>query len=211
MSEIVYVFGNPAMPDYIKVGRTNRADVERRLKELSNHTGVPAPFECLYAAKVADAQVVEDALHDAFACDRPNPKREFFTTAPDRIIRLLKAFAISSDESETIQAEFDKDTDAEDKSARNRIAEISERRSRLKFSKLGILPGAELVFKRDDTKRCEVVDDRKVKYEGEVLTLSRLATTLLHSPTIVQGALYFTYEGELLTDLRDRLENDEEA
>ena len=81
----------------------------------------------------------------------------------------------------------------------------------MKFSKLGILPGAELVFKRDDTKRCEVVDDRKVKYEGEVLTLSRLATTLLHSPTIVQGALYFTYEGELLTDLRDRLENDEEA
>ena len=206
MSEIVYVFANPAMPDYIKVGRTNRTDVEQRLKELSNFSGVPAPFVCLYAAEVADAQKVEDALHAAFDCDRPNKRREFFTTASDRIITLLEAFAISPDESASVQEEFDKITDAEDKSAQNRIAERNERRSRLKFSEIGIPPGAELVFKNDPTKTCRVVDDRQVEYEGETCTLSRLATTLSQARTIVQGALYFTYEDELLTDRRDRME-----
>jgi len=140
MSEIVYVFSNPSMPDYIKVGRTNRADVEKRLKELSNPTGVPAPFECLYAAEVADAQKVEDALHAAFDVDRPNKKREFFTTDPQRIIKLLKAFELS-DESDAVQKVLDDNTSSEDKLAQHRIAEISERRSesiwRAKWKKKG--------------------------------------------------------------------------
>jgi hypothetical protein len=211
MSEIVYVFANPAMPDYIKVGRTNRDDVERRLKELSNHSGVPAPFVCLYAAEVADAEKVEDALHVAFDVDRPNKKREFFTTAPDRIIALLEAFAVSPDESASVQEEFDKITDSEDKSAQTRIAEINERRSRLKFSEINIPLGAELVFVKDETKRCRVVDDRRVEYEGETITLSRLAMTLSHSPTLVHGGRFFTYEGERLTDRRDRLEGQDET
>ena len=215
MSEIVYVFTNPAMPDYIKVGRTSRDDIERRLRELSYPSGVPAPFECLYAAEVADAQKVEDALHEAFACDRPNPRREFFTTAPDRIIALLKAYAIS-DASASIQEEIEKVTDAEGTLAQNRVAAISERRSRLRFSEIDISPGAVLAFKNDSTKKCEVVDDRKVKYEGETYKLSALAMRFLRESgrnplAMVQGALWFTYEGERLTDRRDRLESEEEA
>ena len=95
MSEIVYVFSNPAMPDYVKIGKTSRDDVKQRLKGLSDSSGVPAPFECLYAAEVADATKVEKALHAAFDVDRPNPRREFFTTSPERIITLLKAFAVT--------------------------------------------------------------------------------------------------------------------
>jgi hypothetical protein len=123
---------------------------------------------------------------------------------------LLEAFAVSPDERASVQEEFDKITDAEDKSAQNRIAERNERRNRLKLSEIGIPPGAELVFKNDPAKTCRVVDDRQVEYECEICMLSRLATTLSQSQTIVQGALYFTYEGELLTDRRDRLESEED-
>ena len=95
MPQIVYVFTNPVMPNCIKIGMTSQADVEQRLKDLSNPTGVPVPFECLYAAEVENAAKIEAAIHQAFDCDRINPKREFFTTAPHRIIALLKAHAIS--------------------------------------------------------------------------------------------------------------------
>ena len=211
MSEIVYVFANPAMPDYIKVGRTSRADLEKRLKELSNHTGVPAPFVCLYAAEVDDAQKVEKALHDAFDCDRPNKKREFFTTEPNRIITLLEAFAISPDESISVQKVLDETTTPEEKLTQQAfVAVINERRSDLRFSAIGIPPGSELVFVKDETKKCKVIDDRRVEYDGETFTLSRLAMMLLHSPTLVHGQRLFTYDGERLTDRRDRLESQDE-
>ena len=217
MSEIVYVFTNPAMPGLIKVGMTTRDDVKQRLKELSSPTGVPVPFVCLYATEVTDAQKVEDALHGAFDCDRINPKKEFFTTDPDRIITLLEAFARSGDESAAIQEEIDKVTDAEDKSAQSRVAKISERRSRLRFSEIGISLGAELTFKPDPTKKCRVVDDKnQVEYEGTTYNFSELAMKLLREKgntrlsSYAQGAYWFTYEGKRLTERRDELENEGE-
>ena len=54
MSEgIIYVFVNEAMPGYVKIGKTT--NLEQRLKQLYS-TPVPLPFECIYAAKVADMQ-----------------------------------------------------------------------------------------------------------------------------------------------------------
>lgn len=40
--EYVYVLTNPAMPEYVKVGRTN--NIERRIKDLSKDTSVPLPY-----------------------------------------------------------------------------------------------------------------------------------------------------------------------
>ena len=62
---IVYVLENAAMPGIVKIGRTSRDTIEERLGELYS-TGVPVPFDCVYAAKVADAERVEKALQDAF-------------------------------------------------------------------------------------------------------------------------------------------------
>ena len=45
---IVYVLSNPAMPDYVKVGKTSGIepkDVLVRMKELDS-TGVPRAFKC---------------------------------------------------------------------------------------------------------------------------------------------------------------------
>ena len=60
---IVYVLTNEAMPGYVKVGKTD--SIERRLRDL-DWTNLPLPFECFYAAKVADASFVESQLHEAF-------------------------------------------------------------------------------------------------------------------------------------------------
>ena len=123
MTGIVYIFTNPAMPGYVKIGRTSQADVEQRLKELSNPTGVPLPFECLYAAEVDDVVKVEAALHKAFVDYRANKRREFFTIDPQRIIGLLEAMYAKSDVTPATQEILDQITSPEDKEAQNNAIE----------------------------------------------------------------------------------------
>ena len=213
MSQIVYVFVNEAMPGYIKIGMTTRESLKGRLDTLSSHTGVPLPFECLYAAEVDDAKKVEDALHEAFDCDRPNKKREFFKTAPDRIITLLKAFA-KSDESVLVQNQLDTCTSPEERQAANRVAEENIRRSNLSFSAIDVPIGAELVFTKDETKKCRVAADHKnLEYEGRSWSLTALAKKFLLEIGITyatQGAYWFRYEGERLTERRERMEREAE-
>jgi hypothetical protein len=80
---IVYILINEAMPGYTKIGKTT-SPVEQRMKELDS-TGIPLPFECFYAARVADIDSVERKLHDAFLDRRVRPRREFFKIDPARV------------------------------------------------------------------------------------------------------------------------------
>ena len=219
MSEIVYVLQNPAMPDYIKIGRSTQTNLENRIRVLSNRTAVPERFVLLAAVVVEDAPKIEKLFHRAFAQFRARGS-EFFKIPSQPVTTLLEAFG--TDVSDSIQEEFDESTTPEERLTQQAyVAEISERRSILRFNELCIQPGAVLAFKNDPTKTCRVVDDRKVEYNGEITSLSALALMLLREggknpACAVNGNLYFTYEDEchgveLLTDRRDRLENEEEA
>ena len=218
MSEIVYVLTNPAMPDYIKIGKTTQANLKSRLNTLNNRTAVPEKFILEKAVVVEDATKIERLFHDAFASFRPTRSREFFKIEPEPVITLLEAFG--TDVSETVQKVFDENITPEEKETQQAFVaervEKNERRSHLRFSDIGILPGAELAFKFDSAKKCRVVDERKVEYAEETFTLSALAMKLLredgrHYSTMVQGALYFTYGGvETLADRRDRIETERE-
>ena len=76
------------------------------------------------------------------------------------------------------------------------------------FKNLGIKPGEFLEYIHDPTIKVKVLnDDRLVEYEGKEYHLSNLAQQLLGRPSRVQGPLHFSYNGEVLTELRDRLEN----
>ena len=54
---VVYVLTNPAMPGLVKIGKTTQNDVTTRISQLYT-TGVPLPFDCEYAVKVADMSSV---------------------------------------------------------------------------------------------------------------------------------------------------------
>lgn len=73
---IVYILTNPAIPNMIKIGMTTHEDVKFRMAQIYT-TGVPLPFECVYAARVANHDKVEKALHVAFGPDRVIPKGNF--------------------------------------------------------------------------------------------------------------------------------------
>ena len=78
------------MPGIVKIGMTERDDVQRRMAELYS-TGVPLPFECVIARQLedVDAARVENALHTAFDPSRVNPSREFFKIEPEQVEALL--------------------------------------------------------------------------------------------------------------------------
>jgi hypothetical protein len=77
MAEIVYILTNPVMPGVVKIGKTDREEVRSRVRELFT-TGVPVPFDCVYACVVENNEEVEKLLHKKFAAERINPRREFF-------------------------------------------------------------------------------------------------------------------------------------
>ena len=78
------------MPGFVKIGMTDRNDVQIRMAELYG-TGLPLPFECFVAREIEgrDAQDIENALHRAFEPYRVNPSREFFKIEPEQAEALL--------------------------------------------------------------------------------------------------------------------------
>ena len=87
MNEIVYILTNEAMPDYIKIGKTN--NVVRRIQDL-DWTNIPLPFQCYYAARVKDASFAETQIHSIFADNRVRSNREFFKVNPERVVAAIK-------------------------------------------------------------------------------------------------------------------------
>jgi hypothetical protein len=86
------------MPGLVKIGYTLSEDAAARIAQLYA-SGVPFPFKLEFAAKVTNADEVERALHRAFAPNRVNPKREFFSKGKERP-RIKKSAPSCSGQSE---------------------------------------------------------------------------------------------------------------
>lgn len=203
MSNIVYVLINEAMPNYVKIGKTD--NLEQRIRSLDN-TSVPLPFECFYAARVADATFVEKQLHDAFADARVRKNREYFEISPDRVVSALKIGTLEEVTPGVDYVDSDDDQKALDKAR--------TRRSAFNFEMVKIPNGAELVFTRDENVICKVIGSKKVEFAGEVTSLSAAAQKALEDMGLywkaVQGPMYWSYEGETLGERRYRLEMGDE-
>ena len=85
-------------------------------------SGVPVPFECAYACevKVSDSAKIERALHTAFAPNRVNANREFFSIKPEQATAILELFN-RKDITKEIVAEIENDLTPEDKVAGEKI------------------------------------------------------------------------------------------
>jgi hypothetical protein len=114
--EIVYILTNPVMPGVIKIGKTDKDDVTKRVKKLFT-TGVPVPFDCVYACEVSDNTIIEKELHTKFARYRINPNREFFWLTPKTAAKALQSYEIS-DVTPDLRAEADKRISESEKNAR---------------------------------------------------------------------------------------------
>jgi hypothetical protein len=106
---IVYILENPCIVDpdtkkpLYKIGRTQ--NLPQRLSDLYG-TGVPCPFDCVFACEVNDYKPVETELQKLFGDYRINPDREFFSINPtqlENIISILKRFDGFRDATEKVR------------------------------------------------------------------------------------------------------------
>lgn len=201
MKNIIYILTNEAMSDICKIGFTNQT-IEQRVSDLSRATGVPLPFEVFYAAEVSiDSYKFEQAFHSLLEDYRLNPKREFFSIAPEKLIKMIKLF-----EQKDITPKVDIVESPEEQKALDRA---KENRPRFNFDLVQIKPGSKLYFTRDNNITAEVLNSRQVLFEGEALSVSEAAKKALEKVNIfwkaVQGPEFWEYEGEILNDIRKKL------
>ena len=162
---IVYVLTNPAMPGYVKIGHTSQP-VEKRVRSLSG-TNVPRRYECAAAWEFKDAPAVEKALHDAFADHRGDVLREFFVLDPERVVAILRQFGR-------------RDVTPKRAAGEGEAEATPKKRGPFRFSMVPeIEPRAVLCFAMDEGITCTVVDDNRVEFEGEEMTLSAAAKRVL--------------------------------
>jgi hypothetical protein len=206
MAEIVYVLTNEALQGVVKIGRTTTS-VEQRIRELDN-TSLPLPFQCFYAAEVSNSSIVEGKLHRIFSDKRIRLNREFFRVDPGQVKE-----AIQLAEQKDVTPKVDVVVDESDVQALQKAVANEERRTRLRFTELGIPSGAVLTFSKDANVTCSVVTDGRVDFEGQVLSPSAAALQAIRKMgyqwAAVSGSDYWQFEDETLTARRLRLEDEQ--
>lgn len=193
--DYVYIFTNAAMPDWVKVGRTDC--IENRLNELSN-TSVPFRFECYADMKYPNEyiSVIESDLHEMLG-DTFDKEKEFFRTSPEivysyfqKIARHNKEFILTKHHVEAIPED-------------NKSVQTT-------FELLQIPVGAVLKYKKDESVECIVADNKSnVRFGGTIASLSGVAKLLLQAKS-ARGSDYFKWPdsdkpNETLTQRRERL------
>lgn len=228
-SGFVYILTNPSFrEDWVKIGKSSRP-VNIRSKELDN-TAVPLPFEIFATLQTVKYDKVEKLVHktiDRLTDLRIRQNREFFNVAPQIALDIFRDIAQTIDDAIVTEYEDNKPVrqysmaDAEitegkgthtDEPVHTTIMDKpkSTKKSRFKFSLVDIKIGEELVFLPTGI-RVKVASDDSIEYEGRIYKLSPFVGTFLPEDQQVpsgayQGAKYFTYKGEKLTDLRSEKE-----
>lgn len=210
---VIYILTNPSFPEYVKIGYAH--NIEKRLKQLNRSETVPFAFR-VYAVYAVNSELTDKELHKLI--DSLNPDLRTIETF-DGKARVKEFYAMSAEEAYCLLESIAKISGTLDRLKRlspeghevldeTLAAEIKEtaRRGPFRFSACGIPFGSDVVFCEDPSIRAKVLDDRHIEFGGETTSLSALAQKLKGFTHPVQGTLWFTYQGERLADLRDRLD-----
>jgi hypothetical protein len=199
--QIVYVLKNSAMPGLVKIGYTLQKDANSRIAQLYT-TGVPVPFELVYACKVKNAEEVEKALHIAFSPQRINSKREFFKIEPEQAIAILKLL-----HTEDATLEIEQQPTTLDQESVIAAEQLKSKRPNMNFFEMGIPIGSELNF-INGTYIVTVCSPKRVNFNNQTLSselgeISLTAATrqVLGIDYSVQPSPYWTFKGKRLKEI----------
>src|ERR1700693_4080641 len=88
----VYVLSNPVLFGLLKVGFTC-GEVDKRRRELSGATGIPAEFVVEYFQLSDDVEDTEKLVHADLDAHRIGENREFFRIAIETVIEAIQRHA----------------------------------------------------------------------------------------------------------------------
>ena len=210
---VIYILTNPSFPHLVKIGYAK--NMESRLRRLNSSDHVPFAFR-VYAVYEVEKPLTDKKLHQLI--DKLNPdlrtietfdgrerSREFYAMSAEDAYSLLECIAEISGTKDRLKRMTPEGHEILDEQIANELRETA-RRGPLRFSDCNIPVGSEIAFIEDPSIKAVVVDDRHIEYNGETTSVSALAQLLKGFERPVQGTLWFTYQGERLTELRDRLE-----
>ena len=211
-SGCIYILTNPSFKEYVKIGYAS--NLENRLKQLNRSETVPYAFRA-YAIYEVDKPLTDKELHKLI--DKLNPDlrtidnfdgktrvKEFYAMSAEDAYDLLECIAKISGTTDRLKKVKPEGHEVEDEQTAAEITE-SARRGPFRFSECGIPVGAEVCFVEDLSVKAKVLDDRHIQYLGETTSLSALARRLKGFDHPVQGTLWFSFNGEVLASLRERL------
>ncbi len=211
----VYILTNPSFKeDWVKIGKSSRP-VDIRSKELDN-TAVPLPFEIYATLKTVKYEAVEKLIHktiDRLTDLRIRQNREFFNVPPAKALDILKDISTTLDDAEIDEVYLGEN--------RKKITienvtkdDVNKRhqRPRFKFSMVNIPIGSTLIFTPTQIE-VKVADDDRIEYNGRIYKLSPFVGTFMpeskrNTSGAYQGPKYFTYNGEILDNIRTKLESE---
>ena len=208
----VYILTNPSFrEDWVKIGKSSRP-VDIRSKELDN-TAVPLPFEIYATLKTGKYDVVEKKIHkaiDRLTDLRIRQNREFFNIKPELALEILRDEAMVLDDAEVTLYKDNKPIKPQNPDTPVNPDPPQPHRPRFKFSMVGITIGSELTFVPTGIK-VKVASDDQIEYDGRIYKLSPFVGTFMpaekrNTSGAYQGAKYFSYNGEILDDIRSRVE-----
>ena len=210
---VIYILTNPSFPDYVKIGYAH--NIETRLKQLNRSETIPFAFR-VYAVYAVGSELTDKELHKLI--DKLNPDlrtienfdgkervKEFYAMSAEDAYGLLECIAKISGTLDRLQRLTPEGHEILDEQIANEVRE-TVRRGPFRFSACNIPIGSQIEFIEDSSIKATVVDDRRIEYNGETTSVSALAQKLKGFDHAVQGTLWFTYQGEKLTDIRDRVE-----
>ena len=208
----VYILTNPSFKeDWVKIGKSSRP-VDVRSKELDN-TAVPLPFEVFATLKTKKYNEVEKLVHktiDRLTSLRIRQNREFFNVDPFVALDILKDIATTLDD-----AEIDiVNQEAKSIDSTGEVCEHKRQKPNFKFSMIGIQVGETITF-TPTGQTVKVASENTIEFEGRIYTLSNFASTFMpddkrNTSDAYRGPKFFSYNGKLLTELRDEMELFEE-
>ena len=213
----VYILTNPSFrEDWVKIGKSSRP-VDIRSKELDN-TAVPLPFEIFATLKTVKYDIVEKKIHkaiDRLTDLRIRQNREFFNIKPELALEILRDEAMVLDDAEVTLYKDNKPIKPVDPTKPVDPIPPLPHRPRFKFSMVKIPIGSTLVFVPTGIQ-VKVASDDQIEYEGRIYKLSPFVGTFIpedkrNTSGAYQGPKFFTYRGEVLDDIRKRLEMQEDV
>lgn len=206
---VIYILTNPSFPDYVKIGYTD--NLQKRLAELNRSECIPYAFRAFATYEVDDR--LQDIRLQAMI-DNINPSlrsienfegkervREFYAMSPQAAYKILETIAELSGTNDRLHLIVPTEEELEDEEEAEEI-----RRGPFRFSTCNIPIGSELTFINNRAVTVTVADDRHVNYNGEIISMSALASKLLGRGPL-QGPRWFEYNGKILSELRNEIEN----
>jgi len=221
---LVYILTNPCLDGWVKIGMTERNDIENRLRELNAPPNIPLSYRCYAVYEVDNPQLVEKHIHSLI--DRVDAslharerlgngrlrQREFFRISPETAYGIFYDVATLRNDRDRLRLY----QPTEEQGQEEELADSRSRRSNNSFDLLHIPVGEEIMFMYDDSISAKVIDNKNhVEYQGEEFSVTALAQKLLvekrgwTADIHVNGWRFFVKDGITLSDLRDQLESQE--